>query len=576
MLRTNSKTKKTRTKKVARLSRFSGLNVRLPLFIATFALVGVFLLFQSFAGTQNTNQEVYLANLVNQHRGSHSLNSLARAKCLTMAAREWAQYLGDSGQFRHSDTVGLVNKYGCSNWRGIAENIGRGGTVDSQHAAYLNSQCHHFNIDSVAYKSNPDGTCTATGGIGSAPYTFIGTATYTNDGGVLITVEIFGHCTTNCGGEWTAPIPENYPGPAQVTITGRTTFAGGPAWDVLIETCTGQQVRSDGNGNFRFNVNSGAGFCVRASGQPGVWGTPTTNNNGDVGGANVPSYEYQIAGKNCYHACGGGANTWDRNTDGSYDFNWAEHRSIGLTSSGKGYEIDAFGGIRSIGGTPTINPSHWWPNWQIARAVLVDPSGNNQAYVLDGWGGLHGLNGAPQLSGSAYWGGWDIARDVKMLNWSAHSGYTLSGWGSLHAFGGAPSPKITGYWQGQDQVAKKFVINGAGTGGYVLDWYGGLHPFNLGTNNGQPYTRGGPYWSGWNIARSVVLNPNNTGGYVMDGWGGLHPFAVGNNPIPPKIQNFPYWSGWDVARDVVITNWSGAYPTGYTLSAWGSVHRFGP
>ncbi len=263
-----TKRKTPKSKKLSRLS-ISHSKARIGLFVIMFAFIGTYLLFQSFAGTHNSSQETYLGGLINQHRRSVGVPEVIRAKCLTMAAREWAQYLGDSGQFRHSDTVGLVNKYGCGNWRGLAENIGKGGTVDSQHQAYLNSPCHRFNIESVAYNSNPDGTCTAIGGPGSAPYNFVGTAAYTNDGGVLTTVEIFGNCP-NCGGEWTAPIPENYPAAATGRIQG-IEFGGDHILSLEREG-TGQKtfINANSDGSYSFNNLTVPGtYIVRINGASG-------------------------------------------------------------------------------------------------------------------------------------------------------------------------------------------------------------------------------------------------------------------------------------------------------------------
>lgn len=196
-------------------AQFSSRQLTILLLLA--ASLGGYMLY-AYAGNQNSTDEIRMVSLINSERSNHGINTLTRSKCLTLAAREWAKYLGDSGQFYHSDTAALVNKYGCGNWTRLGENISYGySTADAAHAGYINSPCHHANIDSRTFTYS-NGNCSVTGGYGSSPKNYVGTAAYRNDGGVLYTVQIFAQGPG--GGEWTAPIPEYYP-PTTGTILGR-------------------------------------------------------------------------------------------------------------------------------------------------------------------------------------------------------------------------------------------------------------------------------------------------------------------------------------------------------------------
>lgn len=199
---------------------------------------------------------------------------------------------------------------------------------------------------------------------------------------------------------------------------------------------------------------------------------------------------------------------------------------LALVSEPRGYTLDLFGGLHPFGGAPPTQGGPYWLGQDVARKVVVGPSG--AGYVMDAYGGLHPFGtpaaaAPPVPQGLPYWPGWAIARDVVLLPGSDRAGYLLDGWGGIHPFGGAPP------------------------------------------------VRGSIWWQGWDIARGLALNPDGRGGYVLDGWGGLHAFAVGDNPIPPEPSLTAYWTGWDIARGLVVTG-SGR---GFVLDGWGSLHGFG-
>src|SRR5205085_4681609 len=98
---------------------------------------------------------------------------------------------------------------------------------------------------------------------------------------------------------------------------------------------------------------------------------------------------------------------------------------------------------------PNVTWTAYWPGWDIARRLVVNPDGKT-GYVLDGWGGLHpfaavGTAQPPALAWSAYWPGWDIARGLTLLP-GGGGGYVVDGWGGIHQFGSAPAVALGSYW----------------------------------------------------------------------------------------------------------------------------------
>jgi hypothetical protein len=227
--------------------------------------------------------------------------------------------------------------------------------------------------------------------------------------------------------------------------------------------------------------------------------------------------------------------------------------------------MDAYGGAAQVQPSAIGKQYDQWPNWDIARGMVLTPGGTG-GYFLDGWGGVHAFGSAPAVNVTGYWAGWDIARSL-VLRPDGKSGYVLDGWGGLHPFGvsGDMPPYVsgaTGYWPGWD-IAHSVVLRSDGQSGYVLDGWGGLHPFG-----GAPWLTVTGYWSGWSIARGVTLDPDGAGGYVLDGFGGLHPF--GN---APAVAISGYWQGWDIARSVVSVPGNGAQ--GWVLDGYGGLHPYG-
>ncbi len=358
-----------------------------------------------------------------------------------------------------------------------------------------------------------------------------------------------------------------------VGIAGQVSYGGKPIGGMQIETCTGQYpTTNNDNGYFLWSTQGGSGFCIRnLKPLTGVSGPATNNNNENK---NSKTYEYQIAGRSCYHICGAPQYSWDLGVDYLFNFRYAEAKSLALKpGSSQGQKLDSWGKLFGFNGASSGGGIKW-RDWNIARSVALNSAG--QGYVLDGFGGLHPFGGIAAATGGPYWRGWDIARDVKFVP-GTNKGYVLDGLGPIHPFNGA-STSVRGQSSFQSDLAKKIVIKGDGLGGYMLDGWGGIHPFAIsGTSDTNPLPKaasGHAYWPGWDIARSIVMNPAGTKGYVLDGWGGIHPFRTGTAGLPPRITNAPSWVGWDIARDIVITDWNTAVPTGYVLDGYGGTHKF--
>ena len=262
-------------------------------------------------------------------------------------------------------------------------------------------------------------------------------------------------------------------------------------------------------------------------------------------------------------------------------------RDLALLEEPSGYVLDGYGGLAPFGGAPAARLTSYWSGNDVARRVALRPDGTG--YVMDAFGGLHpfGTEAAPtpaRPSGGPYWPDWPIARDVVLLPGEGSAGYVLDAFGALHPFGGAPAARTNGYWPGQD-VARRVVLAPGGTGGYVLDRSGGLKRFAVGDADLPPRLQGTPYWSGQDRARDVVLT-RAAAGYVVDVRGGVYGFGgasgrgswtSGGSPAvvgaglgirgwvvyaddegslhtapeaAPAASPSARWPGWSIARDI--------------------------
>lgn len=125
-----------------------------------------------------------------------------------------------------------------------------------------------------------------------------------------------------------APTPPAKPfgitsGGYNVVINGRATLNDNSLQGLVLQTCIGDQtVTSDAEGRFSFALPVGTGFCLRPSaGVPAGAVLERTANN--VEHASDKTFEYQVAGVNCYRQFWCFLNqtyTWDRSRDAGYNF----------------------------------------------------------------------------------------------------------------------------------------------------------------------------------------------------------------------------------------------------------------
>ena len=198
-----------------------------------------------------------------------------------------------------------------------------------------------------------------------------------------------------------------------------------------------------------------------------------------------------------------------------------------------GYTVDGYGGLHPFGingKTPPSKPRDgpYWKGWDIARSVAlvpVDPRNPDSppagGFVLDGYGGLQYFTidatvPRPTITGAPYWPNWDIARGLIILTnpGGYNGGFVVDAWGGLHPFSieaKAPEAVVPGsgsYWPNWSIVHGGTGLPGAAeNGGLTLDGWGGLHPFTLGAGPPPDVSQVtiSAYWPNWDIARGVSM-----------------------------------------------------------------------
>ena len=115
-----------------------------------------------------------------------------------------------------------------------------------------------------------------------------------------------------------------------------------------------------------------------------------------------------------------------------------------------GYVLDMYGGIHEFGFAPPVRNAALFAG-DLARGMVLLPASTRDhvaGYTLDASGGLHPFGGAPPVQGSAYWRGGDVARGLVLA--PSGGGYVLDEYGGLHPFGGAPAITAPAIFPGQD------------------------------------------------------------------------------------------------------------------------------
>lgn len=118
------------------------------------------------AGADSGTESEFLAR-INSSRSSNGLASLSVDGGLRSHARNHTQDMMDANEIYHSTSAELRAAAGTG-WTKVGENVGRGGTVDSLHQAFMNSPGHRANI--------------------LGDYNYVGIGTGTKDGVLYVTV----------------------------------------------------------------------------------------------------------------------------------------------------------------------------------------------------------------------------------------------------------------------------------------------------------------------------------------------------------------------------------------------------
>ena len=96
------------------------------------------------AGADSASEAGFVAE-INATRAANGLNALTVDGGLRSWARTHTQHMMDAGEIYHS-TASELKAAGGSGWSKLGENVGRGGTVSSLHAAFMASPGHRANI----------------------------------------------------------------------------------------------------------------------------------------------------------------------------------------------------------------------------------------------------------------------------------------------------------------------------------------------------------------------------------------------------------------------------------------------
>lgn len=130
--------------------------------IASMATIGLGLA----AGADSGTEADFLAH-INSSRSANGLAPLSVDGGLRSHARNHTQDMMDANQIFHSSSAEL-RAAGGTGWTKIGENVGRGGSVNSLHTAFMNSPSHRANI--------------------LGEYNYVGIGTGTKDGVLYVTV----------------------------------------------------------------------------------------------------------------------------------------------------------------------------------------------------------------------------------------------------------------------------------------------------------------------------------------------------------------------------------------------------
>ena len=163
--------------------------------VASLATIGLGLV----AGADSATESQFLSK-INATRAANGLGPLTTDGGLTAHARNHSQQMMDADGIFHSTSGELAAAAGSS-WAALAENVGRGGTVDTLHTAFMDSSGHRKNI--------------------LGDYNYVGIGTGTRDGRLYVTV-VFMRKGNTSSPTTTDPAPTTTE-PAPTTTVKQTT-----------------------------------------------------------------------------------------------------------------------------------------------------------------------------------------------------------------------------------------------------------------------------------------------------------------------------------------------------------------
>jgi uncharacterized protein YkwD len=132
---------------------------KIGIFAATALALGLLVPAQATASSSCWNfksAERGFTKKLNSVRSSHDLGAVELDPELSRVARVHTRAMVRGNRLVHSTTAQLTTR--VTRWVSLAENIGVGGTVDSLHTAFMNSDTHRTNILGSMYNHVGVGT----------------------------------------------------------------------------------------------------------------------------------------------------------------------------------------------------------------------------------------------------------------------------------------------------------------------------------------------------------------------------------------------------------------------------------
>jgi uncharacterized protein YkwD len=486
-------------------------------------------------------EQQFLA-MLNQTRSGEGLAPLSLNGSLSTQGRAWSEEMRRTNQLAHDPNTAAETSQVVPDWQRVGENVGVGYSVSTLHQAFWDSPGHRANM---LGSFNQVGVGVVIEGNGKIWVTFrfvLGSLTDSSPPTAIIN----------------PPLPQTSSS-ARLSVGwwGQDDRSGIRRFDVQVTdngapwvswfdgTSPKYRAGQDASGEFNFYGRAGHSYRFRvratdAAGNVSGWSESGTVAIASNASSPTPFGQMQAISRT------GDLSALSSSPLGGPQWSNDVVRGFAARPGGGGYVLDDFGGVYAVGGAPALPNSSYWPGWDIARGLALNPDGSG-GYVLDGWGGLHPFGGAAPVAPSGYWYGWDIARGITLLptsTASAPAGYVMDAWGGLHPFGGAPRVYDSPYWVGW-AMARAVVANPTGPGGWTLDGWGGVHAWG-----GAPTLPSTAYWFGQDVARGLAVysTPSGLAGYLLDWWGGVH--AIGS---APGVESTRYWQGSDTARFLAVS-----------------------